>query len=130
MAPGAGLMITFPPYYSAYGAHQQHLRANFARLPFFHLLPFALSGVLPRLAGEYPHVVEEVQKLGRLKMGMGKFERLAATAGFAVAGKQAYLISPNHIRFGLTPVPAGPLSSVPLLGELLCTGVVYLLRRT
>lgn len=130
LSPGGGLMITFPPYYSAYGAHQQHLRAGFAKLPFIHLVPFMLSRIVPRLRGEHPHVVEEVSKLGRLKMGMRKFERLASGAGFTVAGKQAYLISPNHIRFGLTPLPAGPLASVPLLDELLCTGVVYLLRRS
>jgi len=38
MKPDGGLLITFPPYYSAYGAHQQHLRATVARLPFFHLV--------------------------------------------------------------------------------------------
>ncbi|MEW6511326.1 MAG: class I SAM-dependent methyltransferase [Bacteroidota bacterium] len=129
MVPGAHLLITFPPYYSAYGAHQQHLRTRLARLPFVHLLPGFLKGVLPRLKNEPPYVVEEIRKLGRLKMGMRTFELLAARSGLRIERKQAYLISPNHIRFGLKPLPAGRVARLPLIRELLCSGVVYLLTR-
>ena len=125
--PSGKLLITFPPYYSPYGAHQQHLRSTFGKLPFFHLLPLSISAVLPRMKKEHPHVIEEVRKLGTHKMGMRKFERLAQKTGMSIVGKQAYLISPNHIRFGLKPIPAGPLADVPLLSEIACTGVVYLL---
>ena len=124
------LLITFPPYYSAYGAHQQHLRAHFAKIPFFHLIPFSMSFILPRLKGEHAPFVEEIRKLGRLKMGMRKFEDLITRGGLHIAGKETYLISPNHIRFGLKPIPAGPVARIPLLREVLCTGVVYLLAKS
>ncbi|MBI5472551.1 MAG: class I SAM-dependent methyltransferase [Ignavibacteriae bacterium] len=127
--PSGRIMITFPPYYSAYGAHQQLLRTSWAKLPFFHLLPFTLSKILPRLKGEHPYYIDEITKLGKLKMGMKKFEAIVARNGLSVAGKQAYLISPNHIRFGLKPLPAGKVSEIPILGEVVCTGVVYLLRK-
>ena len=127
--PTGKIMITFPPYYSAYGAHQQLLHTAWAKIPFFHLLPFALSKVLPRLKGEDPYFVEEIQKLGRLKMGMKKFEAIVKRNGVSIAGKQAYLISPNHIRFGLKPIPAGKVSEIPVIGEVACTGVVYLLEK-
>jgi SAM-dependent methyltransferase len=81
MKPDGRLLITFPPYYSAYGAHQQLLRAPFLKIPFFHLIPFALSLILPRVKGEVPYFVEEVRKLGRLKMGMRKFEGIVARRG-------------------------------------------------
>jgi SAM-dependent methyltransferase len=129
LRPEGRLLITFPPYYSAYGAHQQHLRSRVARLPFVHLIPFGVSAILPRLRNESPAIVTEVQKLGRLKMGMRKFEGIAAASGMRVVQKRAYLISPNHIRFGLTPVPAGPVGRLPLVAEVLCTGVVYLLAK-
>ena len=125
--PTGRLLITFPPYFSAFGAHQQHLSAPFARLPFFHLIPFTLTWLLPRMTGEDSSVVQEVRKLGRFRMGMRAFEGIARSSGLKVVQKQAYLISPNHIRFGLRPVPAGPICGIPFLGELLCTGVVYLL---
>ena len=127
--PKGKIMITFPPYYSAYGAHQQLLHTAWAKIPFFHLIPFALTKILPRLKGEAPHVVEEIQKLGRLKMGMKKFEAIVHRNGLIIAGKQAYLISPNHIRFGLKPIPAGKVAEIPVIGEVVCTGVVYLLAK-
>ncbi|HCV44268.1 MAG TPA: hypothetical protein DGH68_12340 [Bacteroidetes bacterium] len=129
MKPSGRLMITFPPYYSAYGAHQQLLNAHWVKIPFFHLLPLSLSKILPRMGSESPRIVEEVQKLGVLKMGMRKFEELAKDGSLKIIGKQAYVISPNHIRFGLKPIPAGPVAEIPLLGEILCTGVVYLLAK-
>jgi len=122
-------LVTFPPYYSAYGAHQQLLRFPLARIPFFHLIPFSLSVLLPRLRSESPYFVGEVKKLGRLKMGMRQFERIVAACGARIVARQAYLISPNHIRFGLKPVRAGLLESIPLINEIVCTGVVYLLAR-
>jgi SAM-dependent methyltransferase len=129
MKPAGRLLITFPPYYSAYGAHQQHLRSSVARIPFFHLLPFSVSFLVPRLRREAPEIVEEVQKLGRLRMGMRKFEGIAAAGGLRIEQKEAYLISPNHIRFGLKPIPAGPVSRLPVISELFCTGVVYFLSK-
>jgi ubiquinone/menaquinone biosynthesis C-methylase UbiE len=129
MKPEGAMLLTFPPYYSAYGAHQQHLRAPLARLPFFHLIPFSLSVILPRLKDEYPHIVEEVRKLGRLKMGMRSFEDIVARGGLRIMHRRAYLVSPNHIRFGLSPLSAGPLAAIPLIREVVCSGVVYLLSK-
>lgn len=79
------------------------------------------------MAAEDPSIVQEVRKLGRLRMGMRAFEQIARSSGMKVERKQAYLISPNHIRFGLRPIAAGPVAGIPLVGEVLCTGVVYLL---
>jgi hypothetical protein len=45
--------------------------------------------------------------------------------GFRIAHKRGYLISPNHIRFGLPPLSAGFLDHIPFVGEVFCTGVAY-----
>jgi SAM-dependent methyltransferase len=129
LAPEGVLLITFPPYFSAFGAHQQLCSSRIVRIPFFHFLPFGVSHILPRLKGEQPATVKEVQKLTRWKMGMRKFEHLARCGGLRLLHRRAYLISPNHIRFGLRPIPAGVIADLPLLREVACTGVVYLLAR-
>jgi len=127
LKPDGKLIITYPPYYSAFGAHQQFLKAPFRRLPFFHLLPFAISTILPRLQNEEQRLVEEIQKLARLKMGIVKFQRLARETGYCITQRKFYLIGPNHIRFGLKPVDAGIVGRIPALRELLVSGVVYVL---
>jgi SAM-dependent methyltransferase len=129
IAPGGRLLITFPPYYSAFGAHQQHLPFRYARLPFYHLIPGALGPLLCTYAQEFEPAVSEVRKLHRLKMGLRSFERIVLSARLRIVHRRAYLLSPNFIRFGLPALPAGPLASVPGVNELLCTGVVYLLAR-
>lgn len=129
LTPAGRILITFPPYYSAYGAHQQFLSTWYTRVPYFHLLPFSLSRIVPRLRKENTVFREEVEKLGRLKMGMAAFERIAARTGMTVEHKRAYLLSPNFLRFGIPALPAGVLGGIPVLGEIFCTGVVYLLSR-
>ncbi len=128
LKPKGKIFLTFPPFYSAYGAHQQLLRSSVARIPFFHLLPFATSKILPSLQNEHRPFIEEIQKLANLKMGIGKFERLLHTTQIAIARREFYLIGPNHIRFGLKPLRAGMLGSIPLMRELFVTGAVYLLE--
>lgn len=127
LKPSGKLFITFPPYYSAFGAHQQLLRTRVARMPFLHLLPYFLSFILRRLSGESQFFVDEVRKLGTMKMGIAKFEHLVKQAGLRVERNERYLIGPNHIRFGFKPIHAGILGQVPLLRELVVTGVVYLI---
>ena len=76
---------------------------------------------------EHKPFVEEIQKLSTLRMSMRKFERLLPDARLEIVAKQAYVISPNHIRFGLKPVRGNQLARIPLVGEVLTAGVVYLL---
>jgi SAM-dependent methyltransferase len=121
------ILITFPPYYSAYGAHQQHLHFPPARLPFFHLIPFAMTRFVPRLRGESAFMLSEVSRLHREGMGLRRFRTIAKEAGMTIHHEQVYLISPNHIRFGLKPLPAGIAGRIPVVNEVLCTGVAYLL---
>jgi 2-polyprenyl-3-methyl-5-hydroxy-6-metoxy-1,4-benzoquinol methylase len=127
LAPNGRVVITFPPFYSAFGGHQQLMRTWFARLPFVHLIPFMVSHVFPSLKSEPRFFVEEIQKLTRLRMGMKQFERFLPGAGLRIGHKQGYLVSPNHIRFGLKPRPNNFISNIPLVGEMLTSGVVYLL---
>lgn len=129
LAPGGVLFMTFPPYFSAFGAHQQTLSTPYLRIPFVHLVPFVVSTLLPRIPTESQFAVREVQKLARMKMGMSGFERIIKRGNLHVAAMRAYLIGPNHIRFGLTPVSAGMIGRIPIVREFLASGVVYLLKR-
>jgi SAM-dependent methyltransferase len=127
--PDGFVFITFPPYFSAFGAHQQFLHSKFGKMPFFHLMPFALSTVMPKLKNQTPGFVQEIQKLASLKMGIGKFESLVNSSSLRIAHKKFYAIGPNHIRFGLKPLDAGVLGKIPGIRELAVAGVLYLLKK-
>lgn len=122
------ILITFPPYYSAFGAHQQLLRSPLGKIPFIHLVPFAMAKVIPNLRNEHKPFVEEIGALGRMKMGIAVFERLARESGLTVEHRKFYIISPNHVRFGLRPMEARFLGTIPFIRELLVTGVAFLLK--
>jgi SAM-dependent methyltransferase len=70
------ILITFPPYYSAFGAHQQLMSSKICKIPFLHLVPFAMSYLIKGLSDTRNPLVAEIKKLIRLKMGIGKFESL------------------------------------------------------
>jgi 2-polyprenyl-3-methyl-5-hydroxy-6-metoxy-1,4-benzoquinol methylase len=127
--PHGKILITFPPFYSAFGGHQQLLKSKLGRLPFFHLLPLARSTILPRLSEEHRPFIDEIQRLGRLKLGIRSFEKLIRDAHLRIERKKMYLISPNHIRFGLRPLGAGIMASIPIVREFIVSGTVYLLSK-
>lgn len=127
LKPNGKIVITFPPFYSPYGGHQQALRTWFAKLPFIHLLPGIATSIFPKLKGENPEVVSEIQKLCRLRMGVRKFEQLLPAVGLSITAMQAYFISPNHIRFGLRPISANIVAKIPAVKEVLISGIIYLL---
>jgi SAM-dependent methyltransferase len=124
------VLITFPPYYSAFGAHQQLLRSRLRKIPFIHLMPLGMSKIIPSLQGEHGPFLEEIKKLGRMRMGITQFERLVLTGGFVIERKKFYLVGPNHIRFGWKPVSAGLLGMIPLVREVLVSGAIFLLKPT
>ncbi|MDP2208984.1 MAG: methyltransferase domain-containing protein [Bacteroidota bacterium] len=122
------ILITFPPYYSAYGAHQQLLKSKMGKLPFFHLLPFSIPFLIDKFPNEEKSFVEEIKKLASLKMGIHKFEKLLERCGLSVEQVRKYIIGPNHIRFGLKPISAGWFGNIPILNEIVSSGIVYLLK--
>lgn len=122
------ILITFPPYYSAYGAHQQLLKSKIGKLPFFHLIPFSVSYLINKFPNEEKAFVGEIKKLTSLKMGIRKFEKIIEASPLSVDRVRKYIIGPNHIRFGLKPLDAGWFGKIPIINEIITNGLVYLLK--
>jgi len=125
------LFIVFPPYYSAYGAHQQILprkRVGFVpynKLPFLHLLPDGAFSAITK--GDTP-AHREVARLRRIRLTLKKFARGADAAGFRITRRKYYLTRPTHkLRYGVPVVGASLLGRVPLLNEILVTACYCLL---
>ncbi len=127
------VFVVFPPYYSAYGAHQQILPRksigplSYNKLPFIQLLP--RSWFLRLISGD-SGANREVERLSGIRLTIRRFERAVGAAGFAVRAKALYLSRPTFaLRYGLPVVGAGPFGKLPGLNEVLVTGAYYLLEQ-
>jgi SAM-dependent methyltransferase len=111
-ADGSGsALVTFPPFYSAFGAHQQvELRGSPLRYaPFVHWHP-------------------SLRHIASTRMTVAGFERLVAGSGMRVLARRLYLIRPSfELRYGL-PTIAFPFPRAAGVREVLCSGASYLVQ--
>jgi SAM-dependent methyltransferase len=131
LKPGGILYLEFPPYYSPYGGHQQLRQHLLLRLPFMHLLPMRLLFQVPALVRkDEQDYLEDIKVLERCKLTIHRFEILAKAFGFQCVEKEFYVSRPIFkVRYGIPTLRIQALGKLPLLRELLVTGVVYLLRK-
>lgn len=135
LAPGGAIVVIYPPYWSAFGGHQQILHpprrfgVRWAKLPFVHWLGLDVWRRLARGPqgddGEWP----EIETIRRAQLTLGGLSRRARAHGLEVAASRRYLLRPTfRLRYGTPIVGAGVLGAVPGLRELLVMGSWELLR--
>lgn len=128
LKPGGHLYVTFPPWYSPFGGHQQLLMNRPGKFPFLHFLPKALF--MKAIASGRPGDVEEVQRLRKIRMTTTKFRRAAHAAGFDIRDERLFLLRPVFkSKFGLPAVGANLLKPIPVLRDVLALEAGYILRR-
>lgn len=93
MKPNATLLLTFPPYTSAFGGHQQLLQTMAGNLPFVHLLPKFLFESIIRNGD--PVNQEEVRRLHNIRSSVKGVKNAARNAGLTLSAER---------YFGLRPV--------------------------
>ena len=108
LADDGRAFITFPPFYSAYGGHQQGSRSWVKYLPFGHIMPsrlwLALAG-----SGRYSAMFR-----GLSRLSMSRFERALPARGLAVEKRFAFIIRPEvALRAGLPSVGASARRAYP-----------------
>jgi SAM-dependent methyltransferase len=100
--PSARLLVTFPPYYSPFGLHQQTvLKSPLRRLPFLHLLQRRLLFSLMKAAGESEEAKRRIAEVMDCRMTIRHFRQIIRKLGISVIEERFYLIRPSHeIRYG------------------------------
>ena len=126
LRPGGLAYVTFPPYYSPFGGHQQTLATWRAALPFVHLLPeraFELLAESGRAADR-----AEVRRIRRIRLTIAHFRKAAREAGLRVREERLYALRPVfRVRYGLPVLGADLLRNVPGLREVAALEAAYLL---
>ncbi len=123
LQPDGILLITFPPYRSAFGGHQQTLRSFLKYIPYWHLLPRKIFiGLLKIFERDYLESRLEIYDRG---LTIRQFEALLKKLDFQVSKKWDYLVRPRQsLRFGV-PIRE---NRFPFFKEFLTTGVTYLIQ--
>ena len=129
-----GIVVIYPPYWSAFGGHQQTLRLArripLARLPFVHWLGLRAWGALARLGGTGEEEWTDVEIVQRASLTIGGLRARAGHHGLDVLRTRRYLLRPTYrLRYGTPVIGAGWLGRVPGLREVLVTGSWELLGR-
>lgn len=128
MKPNGWLYVTFPPYNSPYGGHQQLLENGWGKIPYVHLLPGALFNPMIR-AGKQQANVEEVSRLRNIRLSAKKFTKAAQDAGYVVRHEDYYLLRPVFkMKFGLPAIKITALKSLPLVKSAFSLEAAYLLQ--
>ena len=129
LRPGGKLFMSFPPKYCAYAGHQQTIPILIGKIPFLHLLPNIIYKFYLKLIGCPEKKIEYLLNTKKTRISISHMDRIANELGFKIRKKSNWLIRPAYsFRFGLKPLK-NPFDWAPLLNELFCNGVLYLLEK-
>jgi len=132
--PGGHLFISFPPYYSPFGGHQQ-LADNWAKLmPYLHYLPESLLFNLVQLSdNNYMHAKDseaDMRSVRTTRLTLTKTEKGLQRAGLQLVNRNCFLLRPEFkIRYGLPSLSCDMIGHIPILKEVLTMGVYYLAQK-
>ena len=129
MTRNSTLLITFPPFYSPFGLHQQTLLKSFLRfVPYLGWIPKRMLISILNLIGDNQNT-SEIDEIYDCKMTIRQFNHLINESGFIIKNHEKYLIRPSHeIRYGIKMRKAN-LTDLPILREGLVTGCTFILSK-
>ena len=127
LKPGGRLFVTFPPYHSPFGGHQQTLANFWGKLPYIHLLPYSIFKKMMKTGR--PNDVGEVKRLHKIRMTPEKFISAAKNAGYEIENQDYYLLRPVFkMKFGLPSLKITPLAKANFIRKFFSLEAAYLLK--
>ena len=129
--PDTFILITFPPFYSPFGLHQQVLLKSILRfVPYLSLIPKELMKVLIEGDKDNKEGVKELLSLYNSKKTISMLYKLVSRNGYFVVDEKFFHIRPSHeIRYGIKTMESRLIRHIPIIRELLITGTVFLIRK-
>jgi SAM-dependent methyltransferase len=129
LKPDGRIFLSFPPWHMPFGGHQQMCKSKFlCKTPYFHLLPKSFFTGILKLFGEEQYRIEELIKIRTTRIGILKFEKIAANNHFKIERADFFLINPTYeIKFNLKPRKLPTLLNIPILRDFYTTACFYIL---
>ncbi len=126
LKPNGIILLTFPPFYSPFGLHQQaFLKTFFRKLPFLSWIPAGVLNMILKAAGESEPALANVRDIRDCQMTIRQFKSLVGKLNYSIENEKYYQIRPSHeLRYGWK-TRESKLASVPILREWLVLGSVF-----
>lgn len=120
------IFMTFPPFYSPFGLHQQtFLRSFLKKMPYLGWIPGPILNLSLKALGESEKARADVKEIRECRMTIGRFKRMVRRLQFSIQNEKYFFIRPSHeLRYGW-PLKESNLSRVPILKEILILGTVF-----
>ena len=124
------ILITFPPFYSPFGLHQQVLLKSILRfIPYLSSLPKSLIKVLIK-NDKNKDGIDELLSLYDSKKTISMFYRLISQKYYKVLDEEFFHVRPSHeIRYGVKTIKSRVVHHIPWLREILITGTIFLIKK-
>jgi len=131
LLPGGKVFVSFPPFYSPFGGHQQMLGSFLRYVPWFHVLPvWRFFNWFIGKFDDNPGHLAEMNKIRDNRMSIIGFKELCENSGFEIIRSRYYFSRPSFkIRYGIPVIRSKWLGRVPVLREIFTTGAFYLLEK-
>ena len=120
------ILMTFPPFYSPFGLHQQtFLKSFLKKIPYLGWIPGGLLDALLRMFGESDKARADVREIKDCRMTLRHFNKILREQKYAIANEKYYLIRPSHeLRYGWK-LRESRLARIPILKEIFILGSVF-----
>jgi SAM-dependent methyltransferase len=122
------ILMTFPPFYSPFGLHQQvFCNSVMKKIPFLSWMPTWGLKPMAKIMGESNDSIDELIEINRCRMTIGGFKKLISSQNLNIEQEQYFSIRPSHeIRYGWK-TRTSILGKIPLFKECFILGTFYLL---
>lgn len=126
------IFMTYPPFYSPYGAHQQvFAKTTLGKLPYTQFLPATMyRKFVASVEKGNEQALNVAKEITSTKTTIGSLNRAIRRSVFQIDHQDCYLTRPSfEIRYGVKPRKIQWVKRVPLLREILVMGVYMILKR-
>jgi len=124
--PHGIILLTFPPFFSPFGLHQQTFLKSFLRqVPYLGWIPGVLLDGILKLTGESSKARADVADIRDCQMSLGQFQKMVDRLSYNIEQEKYYTIRPSHeLRYGWK-MRESRVAKLPLLREILVLGCVF-----
>ncbi|MCH7820120.1 MAG: class I SAM-dependent methyltransferase [Candidatus Marinimicrobia bacterium] len=124
LAEDGKIFLTFPPYNSVFGGHQQII----APIPFIHLMPSFLFYNILKMFGGDKGKLSKLRHIRQVRMSISRILKTVKLLDFLILDNTSYIMRPSFkVRYGLPIIKSNFIGSIPLIREFKISGFFLLI---